>query len=44
MLHLLEVQCQGSDLEDGLAINHYGVGAWGKSSALGKVESPLSTA
>ena len=44
MLHLLEVQCQSSDLEDGLAIDYDGVGAWGKSSALGKVESPMSTA
>ena len=44
MLHLLEVQHRARDLEDGLAIDHDGVGAWGKSSALGKVESPLTTA
>ena len=44
MLHLLEVQCQGSDLEDGLAIDHDGVGVCVEGSLLGKVESPLSTA
>ena len=44
MLHLLEVQCQGSDLEDGLAIDHDGVGACVEGRLLGKVESPMSTA
>ena len=44
MLHLLEVQYQSSDLEDGLAIDHDGVGACVEGCLLGKVESPMSTA
>ena len=44
MLHLLEVQYRGSDLEDGLIADLNGVGAWVKGGALGKVEGPLATA
>ena len=44
MLHLLEVQHRGSDLEDGLAIDHDGIGACVEGCLLGKVESPMSTA
>ena len=44
MLHLLEVQCQCSDLEDRLAIDYDGVGGCVEGRLLGKVESPLSTA
>lgn len=38
------LQRRGSDLDDGLIVDHDGVGAWVKSGALGKVESPLTTA
>ncbi len=44
MLHLLEVQHRGGDLEDGLIVDLDGVGVWVKGGALGKVESPLATA
>ena len=44
MLHFLEVQHRARDLEDGLAIDHDGVGACVEGRLLGKVESPMSTA
>lgn len=44
MLHLLEVQHRARDLEDGLAVDHDGIGACVEGSLLGKVESLLSTA
>lgn len=43
MLHLLEVQCQSSDLEDGLVIDHDGVGTCVEGCLWGKAECLLSS-
>ena len=38
------LQHRGRDLEDGLIVDLDCVGVWVKGGALGKVESPLTTA
>ena len=40
MLHLLEVQCRGRDLEDGLVVDLDGVGAWGQGWCVGQSGEP----